>query len=71
MHDPEKEKQRKQNKNWEVTAATPPLIVHGAAKVINLNESLQLQREQVDKFHVIKFCNIVNIYKEYILYINL
>ena len=64
IHDPEKEKQRKQNKNWEVTAATPPLIVHGAAKVINLNESLQLQKEQADKFHVINFCNIVNIYKE-------
>ncbi|KAK9308148.1 hypothetical protein QLX08_001653 [Tetragonisca angustula] len=54
VHDPEKEKQRKQNKNWEVTAATPPLIVHGAAKVINLNESLQLQKEQADKFHKIQ-----------------
>lgn len=54
VHDPEKEKQRKQNKNWEVTAATPPLIVHGAAKVINLNESLQLQKEQTDKLHKIR-----------------
>ncbi|KAK1120564.1 hypothetical protein K0M31_012170 [Melipona bicolor] len=54
VHDPEKEKQRKQNKNWEVTAATPPLIVHGAAKVINLNESLQLQKEQTDKLRKIQ-----------------
>ncbi|KOC66959.1 hypothetical protein WH47_12386 [Habropoda laboriosa] len=48
VHDPEKEKQRKQNKHWEVTAATPPLIVHGATKIINLNESLKLQKEQAE-----------------------
>ena len=54
VHDPEKEKHRKQNQNWEVTAATPPLIVHGAAKVINLNESLKLQKEQVEKLQEIQ-----------------
>ncbi|CAD1480829.1 unnamed protein product, partial [Heterotrigona itama] len=54
IHDPKKEKQRKQNKNWEVTAATPPLIIHGAAKIINLNESLELQKEQADKLHKIQ-----------------
>ncbi|CAK9806248.1 DNA-directed RNA polymerase II subunit GRINL1A [Anthophora quadrimaculata] len=54
VHDPEREKQRKQNKHWEVTAATPPLIVHGATKVINLNESLKLQKEQAENFQEIQ-----------------
>lgn len=54
VHDPEKEKQRKYNKHWEVTAATPPLIVHGAVKVINLNESLKLQKEQAEKLQEIQ-----------------
>ncbi|XP_076245442.1 RNA polymerase II subunit M [Calliopsis andreniformis] len=54
VHDPEKEKYRKQHKNWEVTAATPPLIVHGAVKVINLNESLKLQKEQAEKLQEIQ-----------------
>jgi len=52
VHDPMKEKQRKLHKNWEVTAATPPLIVHGAAKVLSLNESLKLQKEQTEKLQV-------------------
>ncbi|OAD59731.1 hypothetical protein WN48_08526 [Eufriesea mexicana] len=54
VHDPEKEKQRKRNKHWEVTAATPPLIVHGAAKIINLNESLKIQKEQAETFQKIQ-----------------
>lgn len=54
VHDPAKEKQRKLPKNWEVTAATPPLIVHGAAKVLSLTESLQLQKEQTEKFYKIQ-----------------
>lgn len=53
VHDPVKEKQRKRHKYWEVTAATPPLIVHGALKVVNLNESLRLQKEQVQKLQVL------------------
>lgn len=55
VHDPEKEKQResKKNKYWEVTAATPPSIVHGAAKTLDLNESLRLQKEHVIKLKVI------------------
>lgn len=53
VHDPMKEKQRKRHKNWEVTAATPPLIVHGAAKLLNLKESLILQKEQTEKLQVI------------------
>ncbi|KAI4497081.1 hypothetical protein M0802_007827 [Mischocyttarus mexicanus] len=54
VHDPEKEKNRKYIKNYAVTAATPPHIVHGAAKSLNLSESLQLQREQVEKLQDIQ-----------------
>lgn len=54
VHDPMKEKQRKKHKNWEVTAATPPFIVHGAAMVLNLNESLRLQKEQTEKLQEIQ-----------------
>ncbi|XP_059057010.1 uncharacterized protein LOC131850706 [Achroia grisella] len=44
VHDPEKEVRRKKHKNWEVTAATPPPIVHGPAKLLSLEESLKLQQ---------------------------
>ncbi|XP_014608996.1 PREDICTED: uncharacterized protein LOC106789364 [Polistes canadensis] len=54
VHDPEKEKKRKYIKNYIVTAATPPHIVHGAVKSLNLSESLQLQREQVKKIQDIQ-----------------
>lgn len=53
VHDPTKEKQRKLPNNWEHTAATPPLIVHGATKVLGLTESLQLQKEHTEKLHVL------------------
>lgn len=48
VHDVEKEKLRdksKVNKFWEVTAATPPTVVHGAAKKIDIKESIKLQKE--------------------------
>lgn len=45
VHNPEKEILRKKNKHWEVTAATPPPIVHGPVKTLNLEESLKLQKE--------------------------
>ncbi|PSN31549.1 hypothetical protein C0J52_26230 [Blattella germanica] len=35
--------------HWEVTAATPPPPVHGDAKLISLQESLNLQKEQASK----------------------
>ncbi|XP_026758005.1 uncharacterized protein LOC113517515 [Galleria mellonella] len=44
VHNPEKEIHRKKHKNWEVTAATPPPIVHGPAKLLSLEESLILQK---------------------------
>lgn len=54
VHDPEKEKLReiRKTKHWENTAATPPLIVHGAAKALDLHESLRLQKEQAVKLQV-------------------
>lgn len=54
VHDPEKEKERAYVKNWEVTAATPPHIVHGAVKPLSFNESLQLQREHVKRLQEIQ-----------------
>lgn len=60
VHDPMKEKQRKLHKNWEVTAATPPLIVHGPAKVLTLNESLTLQKEQTEKLQVFDIFHIIS-----------
>ncbi|CAK1545139.1 unnamed protein product [Leptosia nina] len=45
VHKPEKEIQRKKHKHWEVTAATPPPILHGPAKILTIEESLRLQQE--------------------------
>ncbi|XP_011494132.1 PREDICTED: uncharacterized protein LOC105359277 [Ceratosolen solmsi marchali] len=61
VHDPDKEKQRENKKkaHWEITAATPPLIVHGAIKTLNLNESLMLQKEQALKLQNIQAKNAV------------
>lgn len=55
VHHPMKEKIRKKDKHWEITAATPPLIVHGAAKSLSLQESLTLQIDQAKKLQVIRF----------------
>lgn len=52
VHDPEKEKLRKKNKYWEVTAATPPLIVHGPVKTLTISESLQLEKENAGRLQV-------------------
>ncbi|XP_011299986.1 DNA-directed RNA polymerase II subunit GRINL1A [Fopius arisanus] len=54
VHDPMKERVRKKDKHWEVTAATPPLIVHGAVKGLSLNESLKLQKEQAEKLREVQ-----------------
>lgn len=54
VHDLTKEKQRKLPENWEVTAATPPLIIHEATKVLSINESLKLQTEQTKKLQEIQ-----------------
>lgn len=52
VHDPIKEKERMKRKGWENTAATPPLIVHGAAKLLNISESLALQKAQTQRLQV-------------------
>jgi hypothetical protein len=49
VHDPEKEKIRKQNKYWENTAATPPLIQHCSAKLLTLSESIEIEKNQRSK----------------------
>lgn len=43
------EKEKKQSKFWEVTAATPPPAVHGDTKMVSLEESIRLQYEQQQK----------------------
>ncbi len=53
VHDPAKEKQRGSQK--ELSAATPPAIIHNPAIVIDLKESLKLQQAQAAKLQVI-FC---------------
>ncbi|CAG9783984.1 unnamed protein product [Diatraea saccharalis] len=45
VHDPAKEVHRKKHTKWEVTAATPPPIIHGPAKLLPLEESLELQKQ--------------------------
>lgn len=44
-HNPNKELLRKKHKNWEITAATPPPIIHGPTQILSLEESLKLQKE--------------------------
>lgn len=46
VHNPEKELQRNSKlKKWEVTAATPPPIKHGPARILTIEESLKLQKD--------------------------
>lgn len=48
VHDPEKEKLRHKGhaSKWENTSATPPSLIHSPAKVLSLEESVQLQEEK-------------------------
>lgn len=52
VHDPEKEKQRKKGKHWEITAATPPLIQHCGTKLLNLMDSMEIQSNYLIKLKV-------------------
>lgn len=56
VHNPDKEMLRKhdQNKHWEITAATPPPIIHGPAKTLTLEESLKLQKEHYQHMKIIE-----------------
>ncbi|XP_020706416.2 uncharacterized protein LOC105683134 [Athalia rosae] len=54
VHDPDKEIKRKRDKHWEVTAATPPPSIHGTTRLLNLQDSLKLQKEQAQKLEEIQ-----------------
>jgi hypothetical protein len=47
--------------HWEVTAATPPPPIHGDVKLISLQESLCLQKEQAEKLKVLIITYHVNV----------
>lgn len=47
-----KKELRRPKSYWEVTAATPPIAVHGDTKMVTLQESIKLQREQQKKLKV-------------------
>lgn len=63
VHDPLKEKVRKKDKHWEITAATPPLTVHGAVKSLSLQESLKLQKDQALKLQVKRILTLESIFR--------
>lgn len=54
VHDPAKERARKKGKFWEVTAATPPLILHKEIQLVPLTESAMLQLDYMQKIKVNK-----------------
>lgn len=55
VHDPEKERQRKQGKHWEITAATPPPIQHNGTQLLNLMDSVEIQAQYLQKLKVFSF----------------
>lgn len=52
VHSVEKEKQRVKGKHWEVTAATPPIIRNSEAQLIDLKESIEVERRHKDELKV-------------------
>lgn len=52
VHSMEAEKARKMGKHWEITAATPPPIRNSSAKVLSLQESIDIQKKQYDMLKV-------------------
>uniref|UniRef100_A0A336LZE8 CSON008498 protein n=1 Tax=Culicoides sonorensis TaxID=179676 RepID=A0A336LZE8_CULSO len=48
VHNPTVENQRKSRKNWEPTAATPPLMKHPGVKALSLVESIEVQRQHFE-----------------------
>lgn len=53
VHDPFKERQRKQGKHWEVTAATPPPIQHNGTQLLTLMDSVEIQAQYLIKLKVL------------------
>lgn len=47
--DAESSERAKRVRHWEVTAATPPLAVHGPTLMIDLKESLALEKASIEK----------------------
>lgn len=56
VHSMEAEKARKMGKHWEITAATPPPIRNSSAKVLSLQESIDIQKKQYDMLKVSVVC---------------
>lgn len=54
VHDPEKEILRKKHKFWEVTAATPPPVIHGPAQILSIEESLKLQKAYTQQLKAVE-----------------
>lgn len=52
VHDVDKEKSRKLGPHWEVTAATPPILRNSEPTVLTLKESIEIQRQQFEKWKV-------------------
>lgn len=48
VHNPETEMARKVHRNWEATAATPPQLRNGSVKTLTLEESIEVQRHQIE-----------------------
>lgn len=52
VHDPVQERQRKQGKHWENTAATPPAIQHNGTQLLTLMDSVEIQAQYLTKLKV-------------------
>lgn len=52
VHNPAIEMNRKVAKNWEVTAATPPLLKHPGVKMLSLHDSVQIQIKYAESLRV-------------------
>lgn len=52
VHNVDQEKLRKHGKHWEVTAATPPTLRNNAAKLMTLQESIDVERQHKEKLRV-------------------
>lgn len=48
VHNPKREMQRRTHKNWEATAATPPLLRHDGVKALTLEDSIEIQRHSFE-----------------------
>lgn len=47
-HSLDKEKGRRHGKHWEITSATPPIIRNSEVQILSLQESIAIQRTQIE-----------------------